>query len=177
MAYIIINHNLCSPIFADDQVKQLDYDSPDLLILRKWMNLERENDTPIDSEYWLYLNMDNFKDVKLLKDLTPFALPPFYYIEIKNLSKAAEEVKNFLFNSLGQQRTLALNYDSDLVDGSEWVEAIIDALSRVKVKACLWNFNLSKENVEAIIDNSLHLEELWIRTSKLRKKCCLACDE
>jgi hypothetical protein len=46
--------------------------------------------------------MNESKNVQLLKDLTPFALPPFDYINIDKISKAAEEVKHFLYHSIGQ---------------------------------------------------------------------------
>jgi hypothetical protein len=117
-------------------------------------------DTPINSELKLCLDMNKSKDVQLLKDLAPFSLPPFDYISIDDISKAAEEVKHFLYHSIGQLRTLRLNYDGDLLDGSEWKEAIVKTLPRVKETVYLYNFSFSKEQVEAIVDNSLHLEYL-----------------
>jgi hypothetical protein len=115
--------------------------------------------------------MDKSKDVQLLKDLAPFALPPFYGIDMRNISKAAEEVKHFLYHSIKQLRQLDLNFDGDLLDGSEWVEAIVKTLPRVKEGVSLTNFSISKEQVEAIVDNSLHLEALDMIVCKLRKWC------
>jgi hypothetical protein len=127
--------------------------------------------TPINSELQLILNMNESKDVQLLKDLTPFVLPPFDYINIRNISEAAEEVKHFFYHSIGQLRELDLNYNNALLDGSKWVEAIIKTLPRIKQMIYLWNFSFSKEQVEAIVDNSLHLEALGMAQCKLRKWC------
>jgi hypothetical protein len=115
--------------------------------------------------------MDKSKDVQLLKDLAPFSLPPFDRIEIYYISKAAEEVKHFLYHSIGQLRALSLNIDSGLLDGSEWKETIVNTLPSVKETVCLRHFSFSKEQVEAIVDNSLHLEYLGIFQCKLRKWC------
>jgi hypothetical protein len=115
--------------------------------------------------------MNESKDVQLLKDLAPYALPPFDYIGIRDISKTAEEVKHFLSHSIEQLRALDLNKYGDLLDGSEWVEAIVKTLPRVKKKVELYNFNFSKEQVEAIVDNSLHLETLGMNNCKLRKWC------
>jgi hypothetical protein len=128
-------------------------------------------DTPINSELGLTLDMNESKDVQLLKDLAPFALPPFERIDIYDISKAAEEVKHFLYHSIGQLRTLWLNFDSDLLDGSEWVEATVKTLPRVKQTVYLYRFSFSKEQVEAIVDNSLHLDQLEMQSCKLRKWC------
>jgi hypothetical protein len=130
-----------------------------------------EKNTPINSELKLGLEMYKSKDVQLLKDLAPFALPPFDLIDIRYISKAAEEVKHFLYHSIGQLRQLDLDYEGDLLDGSEWVEAIVKTLPRVKEKVYLYNFSFSKEQVEAIVDNSLHLEALGMVLCKLRKWC------
>jgi hypothetical protein len=133
---------------------------------------ESWKDTPtINNELGLGLEMNRSKEVHLLKDLAPFALPPFHYIGISNISKAAEEVKHFLYHSIGQLRTLDLNSNCDLFDGSEVVEAIVKTLPRVKETVLLWNFSFSKEQVEAIVDNSLHLEYLGMSRCKLRKWC------
>jgi hypothetical protein len=158
----------------------LTYDSPHIKPLRKWMdegggvyvNDKKVNgkDTPINRKLGLRLDMDESKDEQLLKDLAPFALPPFDYIDIDDISKAAEEVKHFLYHSIGQLRNLVLN-NGDLLDGSEWVEAIVKILPRVKVAVYLLYFSFSKEQVEAIVDNSLHLEELVMNYCKLRKWC------
>jgi hypothetical protein len=136
-----------------------------------WMNGKSVNvkDTPIISKLGLELDMDKSKDLMLLKDLAPFALPPFIYINIRNISKAVEEVKHFLYHSIGQIRELGLNFEGDLVDGSEWVEAIVKTLPRVKETIYFFNFSFSKEQVEAIVDNSLHLEYLSMSECKLRK--------
>jgi hypothetical protein len=83
-------------------VKQLNYDSREFSILRKWEYGEKWKDTPIDSELELDLQMNESKSVQLLRDLAPFALPPFDYIHIYDLSKAAKEVRHFLVHSLGQ---------------------------------------------------------------------------
>jgi hypothetical protein len=115
--------------------------------------------------------MKKSKDVKLLKDLALFALPPFDYIGIENISKAAEDVKHFLHHSIGHTRGLRLNYYGDLLDGSEWKEAIVKALPRVKDTVYLKNFIFSKEPVEAIVDNSLHLKLLGMYYCTLRKWC------
>jgi hypothetical protein len=131
---------------------------------------ESWKDTPINSELELYLDMNKSKNVQLLKYLAPFALPPFDYIIIRNISKVAEEVKHFLYHFIGQLRALDLNCD-DLLDGSEWVEAIVKTLPRVKQMIYLYNFSFSKEQVEAIVDNSLHLERLEMCECKLRKWC------
>jgi hypothetical protein len=154
-------------------VKQLDYDSQELKPLRKYLDGKEKKDTPIDSQLKLELSLDESKDVQLLKDLAFYALPPLSYISIKHLSGAAEEMKHFLVHSLGQLTRLDLNHDSDLLDGSEWVEAIANALLRVKERALLCNFSFTKEQVEIIVDNTLHLEWLVIRSCKLRKWCCL----
>jgi hypothetical protein len=133
---------------------------------------ESWKDTPIDSELELYLRMNRSKDVQLLKDLAPFALPPFGYINICDISKAAEEVKHFLYHSIGQLKLLDLNYEyGDLLDGSEWVEAIAKTLPRVKQTVWLNKFSFSKEQVEAIVDNSLHLKYLVMKWCELRKWC------
>jgi hypothetical protein len=113
--------------------------------------------------------MNESKDVQLLKNLAPFALPPFDYININNISKAAEEVKHFLYHSIGQTRSLDLDIDDDLLDESEWVEVIVKALPRVKQQVILNRFSFSKEQVEAIVDNSLHLEQLVMLSCRLRK--------
>jgi hypothetical protein len=115
--------------------------------------------------------MNSSKAVQLLKDLAPFALPPFDCIGIFNISKAAEEVKHFLYHSIGQLRELDLNCKGDLLDGSEWVEAIVKTLPSVKKTVLLYNFSFSKEQVEAIVDNSLHLKYPWMCECKLRKWC------
>jgi hypothetical protein len=49
------NSSPCSPLFVDVKVKQLDYDSPELSILRKWKYGERWKDTPVDSEFPLLI--------------------------------------------------------------------------------------------------------------------------
>jgi hypothetical protein len=159
----------------------LTYKSPHIKPLRKWMDeggdvevnrkLVKGKNTPINSQLRLDLYMNKSKDVKLLKDLALFALPPFDYIFIEDISKAAEEVKHFLYHSIGQLRRLSLNYDSNLLDGSEWVEAIVKTLPRVKETVGLCNFSFSKEQVEAIVDNSLHLKTLGMNNCKLRKWC------
>jgi hypothetical protein len=137
---------------------------------------ERWKDTPIDSQLRLELDMNKSKDVQLLKNLASFAFPPIDYVKIDDLSKAVRKVKRLLTQSLGQLRHLHLNDKNDLLDGSEWVEAIVMALPRVKKEVQLWNFSFSKEQVEAIVDNSLHLEYLGIIECKLRKWCYLRCD-
>jgi hypothetical protein len=157
-------------------VKQLDYDSRELSILRKWKYGERWKDIPIKRGSKVELDMRRFKNVKLLRDLAPFALPPLKKIVINYLSKAEREVKHFLVHSLGQQIDLSLNQGGDLLDGKEWVEAIVKALPRVKKYVYLWEFSFSKEQVEAIVDNSLHLESLDINRCKLRKWCDLRCN-
>jgi hypothetical protein len=130
---------------------------------------------PINSKLGLYFPMDQSKNVRLLKDLAPFALPPFSWISISHASKAVMEVEHFLYHCLGHPKRLILNHSSDLLDGSEWTEAIVKALLKVKEKVDLCNFIFSKEQVEAIVDNSLHLEELYIKQCKLRKWCDLKC--
>jgi hypothetical protein len=147
----------------------LTYNSPHIKSLRKWMDRGYKKNTPINSELQLTLKMNESKDVQLLKDLAPFVLPPFNRIDIWNISKAAEEVKHFLYHSIRKLRQLSLNTEGDLLDGSEWVEAIVKTLPKVKEKVHLWNFSFSKEQVEAIVDNSLHLENLWMYKIKLRK--------
>jgi hypothetical protein len=135
--------------------------------------INRKN-TPIDSNLEIGLDIGESEDVQLLKDLAPFTLPPFFNIQINFLSKAVEEVKHFLTHSLGQTIRLCLNdYKGELLDGSDWVETISKALPRVKKALTIFNFNFSKEQVEAIINNSLHLEYLFIRYCKLRKWCCV----
>jgi hypothetical protein len=132
----------------------------------KWLNL---SDTPINSELQLSFKINKPKDMELLKYLAQFALPPFDYINISDISKAAEEVKQFLHRSIGQLRELYLNRNSDLLDGSEWKEAIVKILPRVKGRVWLNFFSFSKAQVEAIVDNSLHLETLGMNNCKLRK--------
>jgi hypothetical protein len=61
------------------------------------------------------------------------------------------------------------------LDGSDWAEAIVKALPKVKKYVGLNNFSFSKEQLEAILDNSLHLKRLWIIKCKLRK-WCYSCD-
>jgi hypothetical protein len=128
-------------------------------------------DTPINNELELKLKMYESEDLQLLKDLAPFALPPFDWIRIGISSKVAEGVKHFLYHSIGQLRRLYLNFNGDLFDGSEWVEAIVKTLPRVKQRVILIGINFSKEQVEAIVDNSLHLECLGMSYCKLRKWC------
>jgi hypothetical protein len=118
--------------------------------------------------------MSKSKDVQLLKCLASFALPLFYMIGINHLSKAEREVKHFLGHSLGQTRELYLNRGSDLLDGSEWLQTIVKVLPRVIERVQFYKFSFSKEQVESIVDSSLHLEELLIVNCKLRKWCCLA---
>jgi hypothetical protein len=120
--------------------------------------------------------MRRFKNVQLLENLAPFALPPLKRIKISYLSKAERDVKHFLVHSLGQLKDLSLNQGGDSLDGSEWVEAIAKALPRVKKYVYLWRFNFSKEQMEAIVDNSFHLESLDINECKLRKWCDLRCN-
>jgi hypothetical protein len=157
-------------ILIAQDLRTLTYDSPHIKPLRKWMDeYEYKKNTPINSKLLLELFMDKAKDVQLLKDLPPFALPPFYWITISYISKAAEEVKHFLYHSIGQLRKLNLNYDGDLLDGSEWVEAIVKTVPKVKEEVGLRNFSFSKEQVEVIVDNSLHLEYLMMYQCKLRK--------
>jgi hypothetical protein len=124
-----------------------------LSILRKWEYGERWKETPIDSELRLVLSMNESKDIELLKNLTPFALPPLDCIIIYCLTKAERNVRHFLAYSLGQQKELTLNYDGKLLDGSKWVETIIIAIPKLKEKVSLERFRFSKEQVEAIIDN------------------------
>jgi hypothetical protein len=150
-------------------VKQLNYDSSELSILRKWKYGERWKGIPINCKSKLELDMRRFKNVQLLENLAPFALPPFKEIRINYLSKAERDVKHFLVHSLGQIKDLSLNQVGDSLDGSEWVEAIAKALPRVRKYVYLWEFSFSKEQVEAIVDNSLHLESLNINECKLRK--------
>jgi hypothetical protein len=167
-------------ILIAQDLRRLTYKSPHIKPLREWMDeggkvevneitVNRKN-TPINRKLGLRLDMDESKDEQLLKDLAPFALPPLDWIGIYNISKAAEEVKHFLYHSIGQLRNLVLN-NGDLLDGSEWVEAIVKILPRVKVAVYLLYFSFSKEQVEAIVDNSLHLESLWMEKCKLRKWC------
>jgi hypothetical protein len=157
-------------IFIAQDLRRLTYDSPHIKPLRKWMDDSNGKDTPINSKLHLWLYMDKSKDVQLLKDLAPFSLPPFNYISIDNISKAAEEVKHFLYHSIGQLRTLSLNCGG-LLDGSEWEEVIVKTLPRVKEAVYLINFSFSKEQVEAIVDNSLHLQFLKMFACKFRKWC------
>jgi hypothetical protein len=128
-------------------------------------------DTPINSKLQLKLYMNRSKDLQLLKDFAPFTLPPFDKIRIYKISEAAEEVKHFLCHSIGQLKALILNFNSEELDGSEWVETIVKTLPRVKERVYFWNFSFSKEQVEAIVDNSLHLEALSMHYCKLRKWC------
>jgi hypothetical protein len=66
------------------------------------VNGEKVNgkNTPIFSELQLTFKMSESKDVQLLKDLAPFSLPPINCIRIDYISKAAEEVKHFLYHSI-----------------------------------------------------------------------------
>jgi hypothetical protein len=116
--------------------------------------------------------MEEPKDVQLLKNLAPFALPPFCFITMDKLSPAAEEVKHFLTHSLGELKQLSLNEYGDLLDGSEWMKAIANAFPRVKDIIDLHKFSFSKKQVETIINNSLHLQWLEIDQCKFRKLCC-----
>jgi hypothetical protein len=65
---------------------------------------------------------------------------------------------------------------SDLLDGSEWEELIVKALPRLKEYIGLENFNFSKEQAEAIFNNSLHLETIWMENCKFRKWCFVQID-
>jgi hypothetical protein len=132
------------------------------------------SDTPINRKLQFWLDMNKYKDVRLLEDLAPFSLPPFDEIYIDNISDSAEDVKHFLYHSIGQLRKLGLNCEGDLSDGSEWVEAIVKALPSVKKEVSLYNFSFLKEQVETIVDNSLHLEKLLMGYCKLRK-CFFIC--
>jgi hypothetical protein len=143
-------------------------DDGQVYLNNKWVKLKN---TPIDSELRLDPNMNNSKDVQLLKDLAPFTLPPFDRINLIYISRAAEEAKHFLYHSIGQLTMLILNEKGDFLDGSEWGEAIVKALPRVKKHVSLNEFSFSKEQVEAIVDNSLHLETLGMYSCKLRKWC------
>jgi hypothetical protein len=156
--------------FIDVKIEQLNYESPELTPLRKWLDEKWMKETPIDSKLELSLFMDKSKDAQLLEDLVPFELPPFHWINIDRLSKGVRRVKHFLTYSLGQIKILYLNYESALLDGSEWMDAILNALPKVKEAAGLWNFSFSKEQVEALVDNSLHLERLRLIQCKWRKR-------
>jgi hypothetical protein len=157
----------------------LDYNSPHLNPLRKWVGeggrvyvngkLQNGNDTLIDSKLGLLFDMREHKDVQLLKNFSPFTFPPFDKINIHNLSEAEEEVKHFLVHSLGQIRELGVNSNGDLLDGSGWVEAIIKTLPNVKEMVELGHLSFSKEQMEAIVNNSLHLKTLKVYECKLRK--------
>jgi hypothetical protein len=135
------------------------------------MDDSHEKNTPINSKLQLWLHMEESKDVQLLNDLAPFALPPLDFIGIRDISKAAEEVKHFLYHSIGQLRALSLNCDGALLDVSKWEETIVKTLPRVKLTVCLSNFSFSKKQVESNVDNSLHLETLEIAQCKFRKLC------
>jgi hypothetical protein len=178
MTYKLIEKPPCLPIFVDMKVKQLDYNSPELSILRKLDNEESSEETPIDSEFELHLDMNRSKHVQLLKDLAFFTLPPIDSVSIIFISKAEEEVKHFLIHSLGTTRALRLNCYriKSLMDGSQWTEAIVQALPKIKQRIELWKFSFSKQQVEVIVDNSHHLERLEIMDCKLRKLCCLVCE-
>jgi hypothetical protein len=58
-------------------VKRLDYDSPELSILRRWMYGESWKDAPVESITQIKIKMRKSKDVQLLKNLEPFSLPSF----------------------------------------------------------------------------------------------------
>jgi hypothetical protein len=135
---------------------------------------EKWKDTPIKNILQLKFYTDKSKDEQLFKNLAPFALPPSDYIGIYDISKAAETVKHFLFHSIGQTEGLQLNYDGDLLDVSEWVEAIVKALHRVEQRVFLFNLSFSKKQVEAIVNNSLHLESLSMDDCKFRKWCFMS---
>jgi hypothetical protein len=124
------------------------------------MDDNNKKNTPINSELGLELDMEKSEDVQLLKDLSHFPLPPFYLIKILNISMKAKKVRHFLCHSIGQLKQLSLNPLGKKLDGSEWKEAIVEALSSVEKRIYLYNFRFSKEQVEAIVDNSLHLERL-----------------
>jgi hypothetical protein len=131
--------------------------------------LQNGEDTLIDNKLGLLFDMREHKDVQLLKYFFPFTLPPFDKINIHNLSEAEEEVKHFLVHSLGQTRELGVNFNGDLLDGSGWVEAIIKTLPSVKEMVELAHLSFSKEQIESVVDNALHLKTLKVYECKLRK--------
>jgi hypothetical protein len=78
-------------------MKKLDYDSPQLILLKKWIEkggvakvdekeVTGEKDTPINCNLKLFLDMDKSRDAKLLQGLASFTLPPFNHILINHLS-------------------------------------------------------------------------------------------
>jgi hypothetical protein len=153
-------------------MRKLDYNSPHLKPLKTWMTKKEhliESDTPIDSKLGLSLDMKESNDVQLLTNLAPFTLPPIHYASISSLSEAIGEAKHFLIHSLGKINAIHLNRNGDLLNGSEWVEVIVKALPRIEKFAFIKAFKFSKEQVEAIIDNSFHLESLQVYGCQLRK--------
>jgi glycogen synthase len=154
------------------KAQQLKYKSKELKPLREWLDgkekiyakgkYKKGKDTPINSNLELRFDMNESEDVQLIKNLAPFALPPFSYGRIHSLSYAEKEVKHFLAHSIGQLNVLNLNYGGDLLNGRDWVEAIVKVFSKVKEKIYLCKFSFSKEQVEAIVDKALHLRSLGI---------------
>jgi hypothetical protein len=153
------------------KIKQLDYDSKELSILKKWKYGESWKDTPKNISLQLTLFLDKSKDARLLKDLAAFALPPFHKMDIRSISQAAEEANHFLTYSLWKLNELYFNWSwwGDVLDGSGWVDAIAKALPRVEKRVDLWHFSFSKKQVETIIDNSMHLKYLGIKECVFRK--------
>jgi hypothetical protein len=160
-------------LFIVRKSRQLTYDSPFLYPLKRWIKenedavvddeqVATKKDTPINSSLQLTLDMCQSKDVQLVRDLSIFVLPPIDYIGINYLSEATQEVKSFLTDSFRQTRILGLNWDGHLEDGSKWVKEIVKAFSKVEERVELRNFRFSKEEMEDIVDNSLHLDYLGI---------------
>jgi hypothetical protein len=134
---------------------------------------ERWKDSPANRSLKLYLFMSEPKDVQLLRNLAPFALPRFKMISIIHLSKGGEEeVNHFLTYSLGKTKELFMNLnDYSQVNASKWIEAIVKALPKVKNGVILGSFSFKKEQVQEIINNSFHLNWLRFEGCKLRKWC------
>jgi hypothetical protein len=149
--------------------KQLDYDSPELKPLRKWLDAKGMKDTPITQSLSLSLYANNPSDLSLMTSLSVYTLPPFSSVSIHNLPiYGSNEVTHFLTHSLGQIKSLKINDCGLLVDGRGYLEAIQAAIGKVTKRVEVYKLSLGSL-VKEILNSSLHLKYLGIYECKLRK--------
>jgi hypothetical protein len=95
---------------------------------------------------------------QLVVDLAPFTLPPLDSITFHIYDYELEKVEHFISHTLGKTREMILTGCNMI--GREFMKEIAEAISRVKERVILKNFNFSKKQVEIIVNNSHHLVSL-----------------